>query len=455
MLLILTIYCVNELLMINFALKFVLISLKFKIKMKLSRFNIVIIIGFLAIVGVIIMQLFLINNAHKLAKKDTEDKIFFALQEVLEKLYKDNLTGLLVSNQVEKVSENYFTVNVNYEFENTILEHYLISEFEKNNLDVDFEYAVYNCSSDKMAFSNHINSNGKKEPIKCPNCFTKNPKYTYYFAIRFPDIEQNYFKNLNQYWIFTTVLFLVLIIYVYSVVLMLKQKKYTELQKDFINNMSHEFKTPLASILIASNYVKEQNEIKDNPKLKKYNQIVVNQTHKLNEHIEKILYVAKTESKQMLIDKTKFELRPVLELVKDNIQLKYDKEIDIDILTTKKYVLKADEFHVYNILFNLVDNAVKYSGSSPKIEIVVTEINQQLSIQINDNGCGIPTKDLPFVFDKFYRVTRQDIKNIEGFGIGLSYVKKICDLHRWKITIANNTEKGIVVTIIINQKDYE
>ena len=423
--------------------------------MKLSRFNIVIIIGFLAIVGVIIMQLFLINNAHKLAKKDTEDKIFFALQEVLEKLYKDNLTGLLVSNQVEKVSGNYFTVNVNYEFENTILEHYLISEFEKNNLDVDFEYAVYNCSSDKMAFSNHINSNGKKEPIKCPSCFTKNPKHTYYFAIRFPDIEQNYFKNLNQYWIFTTVLFLVLIIYVYSVVLMLKQKKYTELQKDFINNMSHEFKTPLASILIASNYVKEQNEIKENPKLKKYNQIVVNQTKRLNEHIEKILYVAKTESKQMLIDKTKFELKSVLNLVKDNIILKYDKEIVINIITTKQYVLKADEFHVYNILFNLVDNAVKYSALSPKIEIVVTEINQQLSLQIKDNGCGIPTKDLPFVFDKFYRVTRQDIKNIEGFGIGLSYVKKICDLHRWKITIANNTEKGIVVTIKINQKDYE
>lgn len=423
--------------------------------MKLSRFNIVIIIGFLAIVGVIIMQLFLINNAHKLAKKDTEDKIFFALQDVLEKLYKDNLTGLLVSNQVEKVSGNYFTVNVNYEFENTILEHYLISEFEKNNLDVDFEYAIYNCSSDKMAFSNHINSNGKKEPIKCPSCFTKNPDYTYYFAIRFPDIEQNYFKNLNQYWIFTTVLFLVLIIYVYSVVLMLKQKKYTELQKDFINNMSHEFKTPLASILIASNYAKEQNEIKDNPKLKKYNQIVVNQTNKLNEHIEKILYVAKTESKQMLIDKTKFELMPVLDLVKDNIILKYDKEIDIDIIITKKYVLKADEFHVYNILFNLVDNAVKYSGFSPKIEIIINEINQQLSIQIKDNGCGIPTKDLPFVFDKFYRVSRQDIKNIEGFGIGLSYVKKICYLHRWKITIANNTDKGIVVTIIINQKDYE
>lgn len=422
--------------------------------MKLSRFNIVIVIGFLAIVGVIIMQLFIINNAHKLAKKETEDKIFFALQDVLEKLYKDNQTGLLVSNQVEKISENYFTVNVNYEFENTILEHYLISEFQKKNLDLDFEYAVYNCSSDKMAFSNHINSNGSKETIKCPTCFTKQPEYTYYFAIRFPDIEQNYFKNLSQYWVFTSVLFLVLIIYVYSVLLMLKQKKYTELQKDFINNMSHEFKTPLASILIASNYVKQQNEIKGNPKLSKYNQIIVNQTNKLNEHIEKILYVAKTESKQMLIDKTKFEIKPVLDLVKDNIKLKYDKKIDININLEKPYKINADEFHIYNILFNLVDNSVKYCESTPKIDIDVKEDHQKLHIEIKDNGCGIPSKDLPFVFDKFYRVSRKDVKSIEGFGIGLSYVKKICELHRWKVSIANNSEKGITVTIVINPKDY-
>ena len=156
----------------------------------------------------------------------------------------------------------------------------------------------------------------------------------------------------------------------------------------------------------------------------------------------------------MLIDKTQFELKPVLDLVKDNILLKYDKEIDIEIKVSKPFKIKADEFHIYNILFNLVDNAVKYSDVSPNIEIDVMEINQQLSIQIKDKGCGIPAKDLPFVFDKFYRVSRKDISNIEGFGIGLSYVKKICDLHRWKIAIANNTEKGVTVTILINSKEY-
>ena len=157
----------------------------------------------------------------------------------------------------------------------------------------------------------------------------------------------------------------------------------------------------------------------------------------------------------MLIDKNFFELKPVLDLLKDNIILKYDKEIDIKINVAKPFKIKADEFHIYNILFNLVDNAVKYTETKPEIEIEVNETNRKLQIQVKDNGCGIPVKDLPFVFDKFYRVSKQDIKNIEGFGIGLSYVKKICDLHHWKIDIANNIDKGIVVTILINRKDYE
>ena len=120
----------------------------------------------------------------------------------------------------------------------------------------------------------------------------------------------------------------------------------------------------------------------------------------------------------------------------------------------KPFKINADEFHIYNILFNLVDNSVKYCDSNPKIEIAVAEKNKQLFIQIKDNGCGIPPKDLPFVFDKFFRVARKDVTNIEGFGIGLSYVKKICELHHWKIAITNNSEKGITVTIQINPKDY-
>ena len=423
--------------------------------MKFNRFNTVIFAGFLAIVGVIIMQLFLLNQAYIFEKKDVEDKIHFALQDVVNKIYKDNKKELPIGNQIKKVSENYFIVNVNDVFENTILEQYLKNEFEKVKLELDYEYAIYDCSSDAMVYGNYISANGEEPSKFCADCFSKNSDLTYYFAVRFPKIKQTYFKSLSQYWIFTGVLFLVLIIYVYSVLLMLKQKRYTDLQKDFINNMTHEFKTPLAYILIASNYASTQKEIIDNPRLSKYMQIIINQSNKLNQHIEKILYVAKTESKQIEIEKSKVDLKVLLELVRENIFLKHQKEINIDIQLEQNYIIQADEFHFYNLIYNIMDNAVKYSGQNPKIKIQSKENSKGLILKFTDNGCGIPDSDLPFVFDKFYRVAREDNKDIKGFGIGLSYVKRVCEWHKWKVEAKNNEEKGITITIQINKNDYE
>jgi two-component system phosphate regulon sensor histidine kinase PhoR len=422
--------------------------------MKFNKFNTVILAGFIAIVGVIVMQLFLLNQAYIFEKKDIEDKIHFALQDVVSRIYRDNKTELPSSNLIKKVSENYFIINVNDVFENQILEHYLVTEFEKVKLDLDFEYAIYDCTSESMVYGNYVSMKGEKAKI-CEDCFSKNSELTYYFAIRFPHIKQSYFKSLSQYWAFTAVLILVLIIYVYSVFLMLQQKKYTELQKDFINNMTHEFKTPLASILIASNYANSQSEIKNNQKLSKYMQIIINQSNKLNQHIEKILYVAKTDSNQIVLEKTKVELQPILELVKENILLKHQKDIQIEIGLTKNYTVFADEFHFYNLVYNLIDNAVKYSDNTVKILINSKENNKGLQLNFEDEGIGIPENDLPFVFDKFYRVSRQNNKDIEGFGIGLSYVKRVCEWHKWHVLVKNNAQRGITVSVQINKKDYE
>ena len=423
--------------------------------MKINKFNTVIFTGFLAIVGVIIMQLFLLNQAYIFEKKDIEDKIHFALQDVVNKIYKDNKKELPISNPIKRISDDYYIVNVNDVFENTILEQYLKSEFEKVKLELSYEYAIYDCSSDAMVYGNYVSAYGKEPSKFCEECFPTNSDLTYYFAVRFPNIEKTYFKSLSQYWLFTVVLFLVLIIYVYSVLLMLKQKRYTDLQKDFINNMTHEFKTPLASILIASNYANSQKEIIDNPKLSKYMQIIINQSNKLNQHIEKILYVAKTESKQIELEKSKVDLKVVLELVRENIFLKHQKEIHIDIQLDRNYSIQADEFHFYNLIYNILDNAVKYAPQTPKISIQSKENSKGLVLKFTDNGCGIPESDLPFVFDKFYRVTREDSKDIEGFGIGLSYVKRVCEWHKWKVEAKNNEEKGITITIQINKNDYE
>ncbi|WP_445721553.1 sensor histidine kinase [Flavobacterium sp.] len=422
--------------------------------MKLTKFNVVILIGFLAILGVVIMQVFLLNQAYSFEKKEVESKIHYALLDVVERIYVDNNTELIVNNQIKKVAHNYYVVNVNDVFENNILEFYLKKEFNKVNLGLDFEYAIYDCGSNNMVYGNYIAANGLANK-KCEDCFTGNQDLTYYFAVRFPTLNQNYFNSLKQYWLYTLVLFFVLIIYVYSVLLMLKQKRYTVLQNDFINNMTHEFKTPLASILIASNYANSQQEIKDSPKLSKYIAIIIAQSQKLNEHIEQILSLAKTDSHNIELNKTKVDLNNIFRLIKENISLKYPKEISYLLLFPKNYYVMADEFHFYNILYNIVDNAIKYTPENPEVTIMVNENQKYIDLSITDNGAGVPEKDLPFIFDKFYRVERKDSKEIEGFGIGLAYVKKICQLHNWKIK-ADSTLSGLTILIQIPKTDiYE
>lgn len=396
------------------------------------------------------MQLLLLNQAFTFEKNEVEDKIHFALQDVVKKIYSDNGSTLPITNQIQKVSDNYYIVNVNDVFENNILEHYLKVEFNKVKLDQDFEYAIYDCGTDEMMYGNYISSSGEAEK-KCEDCFTKNSDLIYYFAIRFPNLKQSYFSSLNQYWIYTAVLFLVLIIYVYSVFLLLKQKRYTELQNDFINNMTHEFKTPLSSILIASNFANSQKEIKENSKLSKYVQIIIEQSNKLNQHIEQILSLAKTDSHQIHLQKTEVDLHKNLELINENLKLKHNKNFSFTIDESTKITLQADEFHFYNLLYNLVDNAIKYGTEKPEICIKVISNTNKLTIQLNDNGNGIPEKDLPFIFDKFYRVSRKDTEEIEGFGIGLAYVKKICELHHWKIKV-KNTDNGLQTDIEIPKK---
>lgn len=342
-------------------------------------------------------------------------------------------------------------VNVNDVFESSILEYYLTSEFQKAKLDLDYEYAIYDCGSDEMVYGQYINSQGepKAGQQQCVNCFTKREGLVYYFAIRFPQLRHSYVSSLGQYWIYTGVLFLVLVIYVYSVILLLKQKKYTELQKDFINNMTHEFKTPLSSILIASNYAVKQDAIESNPKLNKYLKIIIEQSNKLNQHIERLLSVAKTDSNLLALEKKEFNIIETLELVKENASLKFEKAVIKLNATKAAFVIKADEFHIYNIAYNIVENAIKYGRDVPLITIDVSEGSKGLDLKFSDNGPGIPTEHIDYVFDRFYRVPRPNKKDVEGFGIGLFYVKKICDLHKWKISMHNNEDSGITISIHI------
>lgn len=419
--------------------------------MKINKLNILISLGLIAIIGILIAQLLWTKQAFTLEEKKFSQKVHIALLEVAKKLYEGTNNDLTSENPIEKIANDYYIVNVNNDFEPDILEFYLKSEFKKFNITTDFEYAMYNCQSDEMVYGNYVSlmDNSKKESSIY---FPKHKNLVYYFAIHFPS-ETSYLYQSMKFWlVLSLVLILILLIYVYSIFTILQQKKYSELQRDFVNNMTHEFKTPLTSILIATNYLKKQEVIQNDKKLEKYTQIIISQSNKLNSHIEKILNVAKSAQSNLEIDKKPISIIPIIEGVIQNIKLKYE-HVNIAIESqSKKYLIDADEFHFTNLVYNLIDNSVKYCEEKPNIIIRISEEKNRISLEFIDNGIGILENNLAFIFDKFYRIPNLKSNEVNGFGLGLYYVKKICNLHHWKISAKNNLKNGITIKIIISNK---
>ncbi|WP_310555131.1 HAMP domain-containing sensor histidine kinase [Flavobacterium sp.] len=416
--------------------------------MKINRLNSIIILGFVAIIGILIAQLLWTKEAFTIEDKKFSQKAHIALLEVVKNLYEGINHELPAENPIKKISNDYYIVNIDNDFEPEILEFYLKREFKKINLNTDFEYAMYNCQSDEMVYGNYV-SFSEKTSKKASVYFPKHKNLVYYFAIRFPSQTSYLFSSLRFWFILSAALILILLIYVYSIYTIMQQKKYSELQRDFINNMTHEFKTPLSSILIASNYLNKQDVIFKDEKLEKYTQIIISQSNKLNNHIEKILNIEKWDNTPMVLEKQKLEIIPLIEDVIENIKLKY-ADIDIKIATIlPKISIEADAFHFSNLVYNLIDNSIKYCESKPEITIKISITYTHFLLEFIDNGIGISEKNLPFIFDKFYRISNQKSHEVNGFGLGLYYVKKVCSLHKWKVFVKNNPEKGITTSIRI------
>jgi two-component system phosphate regulon sensor histidine kinase PhoR len=415
--------------------------------LKPSTLNSVIIIGFVAIIGILGAQLFWTRQAYDLEEKKFTQKAHIALLHVAQKLYRGTNTSLPSGNPVVKVSNDYYIVNVDNDIKPDILEYYLKDEFEKSGVHTDFEYAIYNCQSDEMVYGNYISYSDKSKK-ESSLYFPKNKKLVYYFAIRFPKEKSYLFSSLRFWFVLSFALLIILLVYAYSIVTIFQQKKYSELQRDFINNMTHEFKTPLSSILIASNYLRNQPNLAGDKKLLKYADIIINQANKLNSHIGEILNIAKWDSAPLSMDAQPLSPKDIIEDVAENISLQHPTlKVTIDVPETA--TINADIFHFTNIVYNLIDNSVKYCEKKPEVLIRFLKEKNGTLIEFSDNGIGIPNKNLSEIFDKFYRVPNPKSKEINGFGLGLHYVKKICLLHHWKIQARNNAEAGITITILI------
>ena len=418
--------------------------------MKINRLNSIILLGLVATIGILIAQLVWTYKAFTLEEKKFSQKVHIALLEVAREIYENNEHEFSEKDLIQKVSNDYYVVNLNDHIDPALLEHYLKKEFTKYNIITDFEYAIYDCENDEMMYGKYISVQEDAEPKKEIE-FEKQIDLVYYFAVRFPQ-EKSYLLSSLTFWlILSGVLMGILVIYVYSIYTLIQQKKYSELQRDFINNMTHEFKTPLSSILLASNSLSNQKAIQENEKLNTYAEIITQQGKKLNHHIERILNVARNDEFAMELNPVNLNLSEIINQTKKSVEAKYPNlKIQVDVDPTIH--LWADEFHFTNVVHNLLDNSIKYSDDNPEIQIRSTRSKNGIQLDFKDSGIGIPEKNLSFIFDKFYRVSDKRMDTVEGFGLGLYYVKKIIQKHKWKISAKNNPEKGIKISIFIPNK---
>ncbi len=413
--------------------------------MEIKKLNIIITLGLVAIIGILIAQLLWTRQAYNLEDKKFNQKVNVALLEVVEKLSGEQTS--FTQSPVQNIANDYYVVNINNEFDPTVLEYYLKTEFTRFQINTNYVYAVYNCHSDKMIYGKYISTHHEASKNRTVS-FPKHENLTYYFSIRFPDKTAYMVSSLKFWYILTFALIIILLIYVYSIYTIIQQKKFSELQRDFINNMTHEFKTPLSSILLAAESINKQEIVQQSSKLQTYTSIIMNQSHKLNSHIEKILNIAKNDAAGLSLKTEKILLLPFIQEIAETMQQK-NENLTIALNIEKNISVVADQFHFTNIIYNILDNSVKYSETQPIVVISSYKDSKGLYLKFKDNGVGIPAKNIPFIFDKFYRVSTRKNNEINGFGLGLFYVKKIVQQHHWRISVENNPDQGITTTLFL------
>lgn len=236
---------------------------------------------------------------------------------------------------------------------------------------------------------------------------------------------------------------------------MIRQRRLAELKNDFISNITHELKTPIATVGVAIEALKNFNAIDDPQKTKEYLDISQNELQRLNLLVDKVLKLSIFEKKELELKKELFDCRQLVLEVMNSMKLQFDKynaRVSMD-AEGDNFMIEADKLHITSVVYNLFDNALKYSSENPVIDVLLTSHTQHLELSITDNGIGIPAEYKGKVFDKFFRVPTGDRHNIKGYGLGLSYVAEVAKRHHGFITVESELGKGSVFTLCIPYKE--
>jgi len=266
-----------------------------------------------------------------------------------------------------------------------------------------------------------------------------------YLSVFFPNRQQYLLKTLWAM-LLTSALFMLVIIFSfsYTVSTVFRQKKLSEIKNDFINNMTHELKTPISTISLACQ-VLEDHEVEKTPAMvENYIKVINEENKRLGLVVESVLQTAIIDKGELKLKTEIVDIHEVIEALVNNMKIQADKvggEILTD-LKAEKCVIHADKVHIINIIMNLIDNSLKYCEENPVVKIYTKSYSEGISVSVEDNGIGISPENQKKIFDKLYRVPTGNIHNVKGFGLGLSYVKAIVEKHNGTINLVSETGKG-------------
>lgn len=410
----------------------------------------VIFLAIFSLIGIVATQIFWVKNAYNLQEKQFSDRVHVALTNVTHDLLDIHKDDSELINPVKQVSSNYYTVIINDTVNPYLLETLLRNEFVHRNINIDFEYVIYDCFTDSIVFGDYISlEKNKKNNLQSKSYKMKWDKDGHYFGIFFPS-KESYIISKMGIWVFSSsIILLIMIFFGYTINVILQQKKLSETKNDFINNITHEFKTPISTISLSVDVLLQKGIVDQPDRLFNYAKIIKEENNRLKNQVDKVLQLATLNENRLNLEDEHIDLHDLITTsIKSFGLIVKEKEGEISCqLNAENHTILGDKIHITNTFHNLIDNAIKYSNENPNVEVETSDHNGFIEISVKDNGIGIPKDSQKQVFDKFYRTPTGNVHDIKGFGLGLNYVKTIVEAYSGSVKLISKEHEGSTFVI--------
>lgn len=428
----------------------------------------IVLLAVLSVIGVVLTQVLWLDQLLSVKReqeqlqqeqrvaeaKQFNDRVIIALTDVTKRILSINQDPSNLFDAVKQERPNYFAVTMNDTIHPYLLEQLLKQEFLRRNIVDDFEYGIYDCFTDKIVYGSYVSqSDSVMADTVAHTELQKLDKDGHYFGVLFPRravLAAPTSRASAFTWIFPAIVTLIVFTFLaYSVWTILRQKRLGEMKNDFIGNMTHELKTPISTIALSSEVLADPAIVNEPERLREYARIIRTENERLRIQVERVLQLSTLESGELQLKKEAIDMHKIIRHAAEafTLQLReHDGTLDLD-LSAARPTVEGDAVHLHNVIFNLLDNAVKYGGPQPRITVRTDNDRVALRIAVQDDGIGMKREHLKHIFDRFYRVPTGNVHNVKGFGLGLHHVQQIVKAHGGRIAVESVPGSGSTFTV--------